>query len=241
MSKPDEEVSELPEYVPEHVPLTDQLAALASAEEREDAKARAQQVHEHVLQQLLTKNWAELEVLECEGHLMFSESLYRRSIGGGFVEEKVMVRVPRDPDLRKARVLARKWALDDGLDLDRDSDLVEQMETICVMSLVIHNHKPAVDPRTGKEFREQWEPDPRALEKRYDRAPLNQLWAKIDALGHVVDPRPNTLGKEETLALISAIARARTVAPLHAYGPGAQESCIVFMAQALLSSLESKS
>lgn len=237
MPKTGDEVFDLPEPSPS---LADQLAALADPGSG-DAKARAQKVYEHVLEQLLCKSWEQLEVIESEGHLMFAESLYRRSVTGGFTEEKVMVRVPREPDLRKARVQARRWALEDGLDLDRDQDLVEQLETLCVMSMVICNFKSAIDPRTQKEFREAWEPDPKALEKRYDRGSLEQLWAKIDALAHVIDPRPNTLGEEETLALISAIARARTVAPLHAYGPGAQESCIVFMARALLSSLASRS
>lgn len=221
--------------------LQEQLTALASDLEKSDARARAANVHEHVLQQLLSKKWSELEVLECEDYLLFPESIYRRNTKGGFTEEKVMVRVPREPDIRRARVQARRWALEDGLDLDRDADLVDQLETLCVMSDCIRNFKPSTDPRTGLEFREAWEPDPKALEKRYDKQSLNQLWSKIDALGQVIDPRPNTLGKEETLGCIAAIAKSRTIAPLHAYGSGAQQTCIVFMAQALLSFLESKS
>lgn len=233
-------VRRMSEEVAEDTSLQDQLADIASALERDDARARAANVHEHVLQQLLSKKWVELEVIECEDYLLFPESLYRRNAKGGFTEEKVMVRVPREPDIRKARVKARKWALEDGLDLDRDADLVDQLETICVMSDCIRNFKPSIDPRNGAEFREAWEPDPTSLEKRYDKQSLNQLWAKIDALGQVVDPRPNTLGKEETLGCIAAIARSRTIAPLHVYGSGAQQSCIVFMAQALLSFLASK-
>lgn len=221
--------------------LQEQLLALAAAGEQEDARQRAANVHEHVLQQLLSKSWAELEVIECEGHMLFPESLYRRNLKGTFTAEPVMVRVPRDADTRKARVEARQWALEEGMDLDRDRDLIEEMETMCVLQRCILNPKAAEDPRTGKEFREPWCMDAKELEKRYDRPSLHQLWAKLDALGQVLDPRPNTLGKEEMLAALAAIAKSRTIAPLHVYGPGAQKDFIVFMAQALLSFLDSKS
>lgn len=225
-----------------HSQLADQLASLSRTDEREQAKERAHKVHLHVLEQLLGRDWSQLQVLEEAGSLMFRETLYRRGLDGGFKEEPVYVRVPRLPDRRRARVAARKWALEEGLDLDRDAELVDDMETLWIMTLCIHNADGAEDPRPGVgTFHEQWVGTPQELEKRYDMGSLMQLWAKMDALGQVVDPRINTIEKEEMLALIAGIAKSRTIDPLHVYGPGAQKDCIVFMAEALLSSLESKS
>lgn len=220
--------------------LADRLAQYATDIERQDARARAEKVHDHVLEQLLGKDWSQLQVLELDGDMVFPEKLYRRKATGGFEGVPILIRIPREPDLRKARVDSRVWAMGDGLDLDRDRDLVEQMETLCILSAVILNGSPAKDPRTDKVFHEPWEPDPKILEKRYERSSLTQLWAKIESLAQVLDPRPNALSPEETLVVIAAIAKARSISPLHVYGPGAQNSLVVSMATLLLSSLDSR-
>jgi hypothetical protein len=221
--------------------LIDTIVSMAKSGETEDARARAQSQHTHVLQQLLSKNWSELEVIEHQGEMLFPEKLYRRRISGEFEEIPVLVRIPRDPDLRWARVEARRLAIEEKLDINRDADLVEQLETICVMTRCVLNAKAGKDPRTGADFHEPWELDPRQMEKRYDRTCLTQLWTKIDALTHVLDPRAQSMGKEELIAVIAAIAKARNIAPLHVYGPAAQNVCIVSMADLLLSLLASKS
>jgi len=220
--------------------LVDRIASLAKPSERDEAKQRAEQQHTHVLAQLLSKDWAQLEVIEHHGDMLFPEKLYRRKLDGTFENIDVLVRIPRDPDLRAARVQAREIASEEKLDLNRDADLIEQLETICVMARCVLNAKPGKDPRDGATFHEPWELDPRMLEKKYDRACLTQLWTKLDALTHVLDPRAHTMGKEELIAVIAAIAKVRNISPLHVYAPAAQNTCIVSMADLLLSLLASK-
>ncbi len=220
--------------------LEDMLADYALAEEREQAKARAQAQHDHVLEQLLTKDWAHLTVLEQAGELLFPEKIYRRSLQGAFVGEDVLLRVPREKDFREARVQAREIAISNKLDLDRDKDLIEQLETTCILWRCVLNASPGLD-RAGKPFHEPWVMEPLELEKRYDRVTLTQLWAKLDALVKVIDPRIEQIGKEEVLAMLSAIAKARSISPLHVYGPAAQNTFIVTTADLVLSLLAIKS
>lgn len=189
-------------------------------------------VHDHVIEQLIGKNWGELEILEHYGYLLFPETLYKRSKSGEFEKQPIVLRVPRQHELREARVEARRIAKDDGLDPSLDKDLIDDIETVCILSKAIRNCTPPHEP---------WEPDPRGLEKRYDRGSLIQLWAKLDALHQVVDPAPHKIGEEEMFALIAAIAKERNILPLAVYGPAAQASFVIFMASLLQSSLESRS
>lgn len=189
-------------------------------------------VHDHVIDQLIGKSWGDLEVLEVAGRLMFPDKIYRRKAGGKFDEVPVLIQVPRLPELTKARVEARKIAQEEGLDLKLDRNLFDDWETICILSYALRNPKPD---------HERWEPFPKSLAEKYDRETLTQVWAKIENLRHVIDPAPDKITANEMFALISAIAKERNLGPLHVYGAGAQNSCIVFMADQLMSLLESKS
>jgi hypothetical protein len=190
------------------------------------------QTHDHVINQLLGKDWKDLEVIEHYGHLLFPDKLYRRNKGGTFEVIDIFIRVPREPELRQARVTARKIALDDGLDLDRDMDLIETLECICTLSTAIRN---------GPEQYEPYEPNPKLLEKNYDRGSLTQLWAKLNEYSGVVDPRPDKISAEEVLVLMASISKERSIYPLHVYGQAVQNSCIITMADQSLNYLGSKS
>ena len=229
----------LTETPPDKDHIAELLESVRSAGSDEEKKKLDEQ-HEHVLTQLFGKTWGELEVLENDGYLLFPEKLYRRSLGGKFEAEDVLIRIPREPEQRKARIDARALALEEGLDLDRDADLVENLETTCLMTLCIRNANVGKGA-DGKEFYEPWILDPRQLEKRYDQSSLTQLFAKIESLALVVDPRPNSIGNMELLTLISAISKERNIAPLHVFGPGVQNSCIVSMADLCLRLLASRS
>ena len=189
-------------------------------------------VHEHVIAQLLSKDWSELQVLEHYGYILFPEKLYRRKPNGSFEEKEIYLRVPREPELRAARVSSRKIAESEGLDLDRDRDLVETLECICILSVAIRNNTKPYEP---------WEPDPKILEKTWDRGSLTQLWAKLNEYMRVIDPRPETISKEEMIVLMANIAKEGNIYPLHVYGQVAQNSFIITMANLSLSYLESKS
>ena len=186
----------------------------------------------HVADQLLGKSWDDLEVLEHAGHLLFPAEVYRRVRGGEFEPIKVRLRVPRGTDLRKARVKAREWALEEGLDLQADRDLVDDLEIMCTLARAIRNATPPHEP---------WVADPRELDKDYDRRSLMQVWGKLDSLVHVLDPAPNTISGDEMVALLGAIVRENSIVPLAVYGPESQAGFIVTMAGQLLSLLQSKS
>jgi len=59
--------------------------------------------HDHVIEQLLSRTWGELEVLEQDGRLFFPEKIYKRGAKGEFDGTDVLLTVPREPDLRWAR------------------------------------------------------------------------------------------------------------------------------------------
>jgi len=190
----------------------------------------------HVAEQLLNKSWGELETVEAGGYLLFPAEIYRRKKNGSFEATPIKLRVPREHENRKARVQARQIALKDGLDLDRDKDLVENLEVYCTLSMAMRNPKP-MDNGVYEEF----DPFPESLEKRYDKASMTALYSQLMALSELVNPQPNKISKEEMLALIAAIAKERNILPLAVFGPDSQASFIVSMAELLWSLLESKS
>ena len=226
---------------PEHQIEKDHFTELLKLANPDDEGAVNAEQHGHVMDQLLRANWSELKVIESAGSLLFPDKIYRRRADGSFEGTDIKIRVPREADVRKSRIMAREIALDEKMDLDRDRALVENLETTCRLSLCILMGHPGKDPRDGSEFYEPFELDPRTLEKVYDRASLTQLWAKIDTLANIVDPRSNTIAPEEMLALMGHIAEVRHIGPLHAFGAVAQNSFIVSMASLLLTLLASKS
>ena len=185
----------------------------------------------HLLEQLTTKKWEELEVLEHYGYLLFPETLYKRGKGGEFDKLEIMMRVPRPHEQRKCRVAARAVALKEGLDLSRDRDLVDDIETIHVLAESIRN--------TSEPYERMMPPE--ELEAGWDKPCLVQLWAKLDALIQMVDPRPEEISNEEVMAVISRLAQEDTAAPLAVYGPGVQTFLLRTMAALSLSYLGSKS
>jgi len=189
-------------------------------------------VHEHVAKQLLGKTWDEIEVLEHAGYLLFPAELYRRRRDGTFETIAVCLRVPRMPDIRKARLKARTIAANEGLDHKLDAGAVADLETVCILAEAIRNSTAPHEPMI---------PDPLELERVWDKTSLVQLWAKLDGLNHVIDPRPHDITEIEMLALLARLAKEQTLAPLAVYGSGAQAYFVTTMAARLLTLLESKS
>lgn len=186
---------------------------------------------DHALAALMTKDWSELEIFEHADHLLFPEKLIRRTKSGGWEEIDIMLRVPRDPDMRAARVEARALAQREKIDEEKDRDLFSNLESICILARAIRNSTAPY---------EAWEPEPLTLEKRYDKVCLQLLWEKLDKLNDILNPAPNQISPPEIVALIVAIAKARHLGPLVVYGQGAQTSFVVSMADLLLNSVGSK-
>lgn len=187
---------------------------------------------EDIIADVLAKSWDELKAFEFADRLLFPETLLKLKADGTFESIPICLRIPREFELRAARIDARKWAVDEGLDPNLDSELFDNMDTVCTLTIAIRNATPPHEP---------WEPDPRRLERNYDKPSLEALWAKVDAYRSVIDPRVDELDETETLTLIAAVAAMRNVVPLAGLGGSAQNSLIVSMAVRLLSYQETKS
>lgn len=181
---------------------------------------------------ILDKKWDDLQAEEFAEYLLFPDELLKRKKDGTFERTPIMIRVPREHETRKARMDARAWAAKDGLDPVLDPDLFDNMDTMCTLSIAIRN--------TTAPF-EAYEPDPKRLERVYDRPCLDAIWAKLGAYRSILDPRPNALNDDETLAVIGVVAKTRNIAPLAALGGESQNSLIVTMAVQYVTSRTNKS
>lgn len=184
-----------------------------------------------LIEAILSKTWEELEALEFQGSLLFPAEVVRRR-AKDWERIPVMLKVPREPDMRKARLKAREWAAREKLDPELDPGMFDNMDTMCVLADAIRNVSPPHEP---------WEPFPEELEAKYDRPSLDAVWAQIEQLRKVIDPRPDALGEDVILAVISAVARSRSLVPLVAFAGDSQTNCIITMAVQLQSFLGSKS
>lgn len=189
-------------------------------------------VEHAAVEQLLSKTWEEHEALEHAGYVLFPDKIFRRRKDGSIEEKAVMLRVPRMPEQRKARVMARTMAAEDELDPRFDRDMIEDLETLCLLSMAIRNSSDPFEP---------WEEDPRVLERIWDKSSLTAVWARLDALTTLIDPRPQSITNAEMLVLLAKISKERNLGPLAAYGSDAQTSFVTTMADLLLSYLDPKS
>ncbi len=186
---------------------------------------------DHAIAKLMTTKWDELEAVEHAEHLLFPDTLTRRRRDGSWEKKAVMLRVPRERDLRQARVNARALAAQEKISEKDDRDLFVNLENLCILATCIRNDSDPYEP---------WIPDPMELEARYDKIVLTHMWEKLERLNEVLNPAPNQLSTGEIVALIVSIAKARHLGPLVVYGPGAQTSFVVSMADLLLKSVGSR-
>lgn len=188
----------------------------------------------HIAEQLISKSWAELQALEhpVTGHLLFPDQIFRRRADGSCEKKRIMLRVPREPDLRAARRTARAWADKESIDETRDPDMFANMEAMCVLAIAIRNDSEPFEP---------WVSSPVELEAQWDRGSLMQVYARLDDLTKLIDPAADDITEQEMLMLVYGIARDRNILPLRAFGSGSQTSFIVSMATMLASFLGSMS
>lgn len=189
------------------------------------------QDRQKLVQEILKRSWADLEVLEFQGHLLFPFQIVRYTATGRELIN-VMLQVPREPVSRKARLQARAWAAKEGLDPVLDPDLFDNMDTMCILSLSIRNTTPPHEP---------WEPDPAVLEAKYDRPSLDAAWARIEALRMVIDPQEGVVDDDTFSMLIAMIAKKGNIDPLAVLDSSGLQSFIVRTAKLLQSSQPSES
>lgn len=189
------------------------------------------QDRQKLIQEILKRSWADLQVLEFQGHLLFPHQIVRFTSSGRELID-VMLRVPREPVSRKARLQARAWASKVGLDPILDPDLFDNMDTMCLLSNCIRNTTPPHEP---------WEPDPAVLEEKYDRPSLDAAWARIEALRMVIDPQEGVIDEDTFAMLIATIAKKGNIDPLAVLDSSGLQSFIVRTAKLLQSYQPSES
>lgn len=166
--------------------------------------------------------FAELEVARHEsGRLMFPDELRRVNERGELSTTKIRVWVPTPSDQIDARVQARIWfGSKKGLDPERDRDLFDEMEQICLLARAIRT----TEPPHGQLC------DATEL-AGYDEACLHDILERINAYKAALDPRPSDLDDEHFWNTVITIARTASLVPLAGIAGRAQRSFITRMAR----------
>lgn len=171
-------------------------------------------------------HWDELGILEHQNVLHMPASLKRRDAKGGIAEVPVMLRNVTNHHKIQARKESRAFAVQAGLDLDRDSDMVTEFENYAILSYAIR------DPKT---FIQHMATLPELLHA-YDTQTLAELWGRYNVWVEMLDPRFGELGAEDLWRAIGRIAKDANPSFLAGMRGAEQFTCIVLMAQeALLS------
>jgi len=172
------------------------------------------------------KGWAELEALEFSGRLYFPDAIKRRGKTGGIEEIPICIRVPRKDEKRTARLEARTWTQKIDIDTEKDKDLFDDLDTLCILARAI---REVTEPHEQHQQAE-W------LESHYDSGSLAQIWDRLQVYDQMLDPRTETLTEDQFWGTVLAIGRTRSGLPLTEYAPSLQRSFLLSVVdQALLS------
>jgi len=172
-------------------------------------------------------NWDAIGVEELDGVLYMPATIKRRSKVGGVVEVPVMLRGITGPHRIRCRTAARTWALNADLDLDRDSDLVGELESYSILAFAIRDPEPPYIQHVV---------DGPTLFERYDNPSLDELWGRYDAWHRMLHPDFGKYDAEQMWQIIAAIKAGADITPLAAMPGVAQATCMLVMAQAACSS-----
>jgi hypothetical protein len=195
-------------------------------EERDEAQVIADEI--------IARGWDGIEALEHAGYVLFPEKIWRRTAKGKLEAEEVLLRVPREHEMRQARIMAREWAKAEGVDPDKDPELFESMDCIVVLArFAVRN------PKTDSH--EPLHPDPAFFEQRYDRPAIEQTWSKLEAYRKLIAPQARLLDRGLVIAVAAAIAKGKNTRPLVVFDGPDQDGCVIIMADLLTSLLTEKS
>lgn len=171
--------------------------------------------------QLILENWEEIGVQESPDHVLhLPATIKRRNAKGGVEVDHVLLRNVSNPQRFKARTQSREWAKELNLDLDRDRDLVDQLENYCILAYAIRD----------REF-VQHTPDVKHLWKTYDMQALGELWGVYDAWVRMLHPSFGTWDGEKIWQVIARVRAGSTLSPLAVLPGIEQASCVLFMAR----------
>lgn len=167
-------------------------------------------------------NWETLGIEEHAGVLHMPAALKRRKATGEVEETPVMLRNVTNRHRFECRNTAREYAKTMKLDVDRDSDMVTEIENYAILAYAIR------DPKTF----DQHVPGVAELVHRYDAQSLVELWGIYNAWTEMLDPRFGELDEEQLWQVIARIAKEKTIRPLVSLPGVEQHSCIIAMALA---------
>jgi hypothetical protein len=167
------------------------------------------------------RTWEELEIIEhADGHLLFKDAIRRRGKTGAVETEEVRVKVLRTQQIAEARGKCRRWFGELGLDEERDKDLFDQLEQVCILAIAIRDPSPP--------YAQRYQPE--ELATQFDEASLQDVLGRLQALRQTLDVRESHLTENEIWQKIAAVARVGHLGPLTDIAGPEQPSCIVFMA-----------
>ena len=166
-------------------------------------------------------NWEALGVTEHGGMLFLPATIKRRNAKGGIDETPIALRNVTNDHKFRCRKTARSYALDLGLDLDRDRVLIEDIENYAILAYAIRDAKPPHD---------QHVPGLSALLDLYTTQSLAEVWTRYNVWLDMLDPRFGELDAEQLWQTAVRIARERDPSPLVDMPGHAQATFIVLLA-----------
>lgn len=171
-------------------------------------------------------NWETLGIEEHAGVLHMPAFIKRRAAKGEVEATPVLLRNVTNTHRFKCRNTAREYAKTVNLDLDRDADMIGEIENYAILAYAIR------DPKTY----DQHVPGVAELVTRYDAQSLVELWGIYNAWTEMLDPRFGELNQEQLWQVIARVAKEGTLRPLVQLPGVEQHTCIIAMASAALHS-----
>lgn len=184
---------------------------------------KSQSIHEW----LKGKTIEDLDVVEQGNRLLFADSIKRLGPKGQLIEEQVRVRVPRMDDQVKARIEATQMANKYKIDREKDSDLFDEFETLCLLSVCLREKDT---PHSQAYTFEQ-------LYTGYDIPSLYDVWHRIQTYKKLIDPRLSEPDIQDVVVAAMGIARVKNLSPLAVIAGSDLDSVIISMASLLSSYL----
>jgi hypothetical protein len=168
------------------------------------------------------RSWNELEVKKHEsGRLLFKDQLRRKNERGELEAEEVRVWVPVPEDNIEARAQTRLWFRQrEALDPERDKDLFDEMEQMCLLARAVRTAKPPHGQHADHEEL-----------ARYDEGCLQDILGRIQALKQLIEPRESVVDEHMFWLKVVAIRRRGDLLPLTDIAGHEQPSFIVRMAR----------
>jgi hypothetical protein len=172
-------------------------------------------------------NWESLGVQEHEGVLHLPASIKRRNSKGIVEEQPVALRNVTNAHRYKCRQLARSHAVEHGLDIDRDKDVVSEIENWAILTYAIREPEKPFDQHVATV---------KDLTTTYDTQSLVELWGRYNIWVDMLDPRFGEMSNEQIWLAIARIHAEKNPSFLASFGGTAQITIITCMADLCMSS-----